>query len=165
MGAYLHVTSAHIHTNINSTQSDTLSHRLDTYTLPKPNQTPPTTHSNNNLDTVYILAQLAQRADHVTEWLHSRDVSVTFERRENCCVCIFHSIPVGRGPWCCLVECCFTSTETVGLLGTGAQDVHLDFHTAPELWDAALDLLHLKGRRCLNTARQDCSTDYPKHAF
>ena len=32
-----------------------------------------------------------------------------------------------------LVECCFTSTETVGLLGTGAQDVHLDFHTAPEL--------------------------------
>ena len=32
-----------------------------------------------------------------------------------------------------MVECCFTSTETVGLLGTGAQDVHLDFHTAPEL--------------------------------
>ena len=28
---------------------------------------------------------------------------------------------------------CFTSTKTVGLLGTGAQDVHLDFHTAPEL--------------------------------
>ena len=33
-----------------------------------------------------------------------------------------------------LVECRFTSTETVGLLGTGAQDGHLDFHTAPELW-------------------------------
>ena len=32
-----------------------------------------------------------------------------------------------------LVECCFTSTETVGLLGTGAQDGHLDFHTAPVL--------------------------------
>ena len=32
-----------------------------------------------------------------------------------------------------LVECCFTSTETVGLLGTGAQDGRLDFHTAPEL--------------------------------
>ena len=30
------------------------------------------------------------------------------------------------------VECCFTSTKTVGLLGTGAQDGHLDFHTAPE---------------------------------
>ena len=32
------------------------------------------------------------------------------------------------------LECCFTSTETVGLLGTGAQDGHLDFHTPPELW-------------------------------
>ena len=32
--------------------------------------------------------------------------------------------------WNKLVECCFTSTETVGLLGTGAQDGHLDFHTA-----------------------------------
>ena len=32
------------------------------------------------------------------------------------------------------LKCCFTSTETVGLLGTGAQDGHLDFHTAPELW-------------------------------
>ena len=30
-----------------------------------------------------------------------------------------------------LVECCFTS---IGLLGTGAQDVHLDFHTAPEIY-------------------------------
>ena len=33
-----------------------------------------------------------------------------------------------------MVERCFTSTETVGLLGTGAQDGHLHFHTAPELW-------------------------------
>ena len=39
-----------------------------------------------------------------------------------------------------LLKCCFTSTETVGLLGTGTQDGHLDlyhhldFHTAPELW-------------------------------
>ena len=32
------------------------------------------------------------------------------------------------------LKCCFTTTETVGLLGTGAQAVHLDFHTAPELW-------------------------------
>ena len=31
-----------------------------------------------------------------------------------------------------LVECCFTSTETIGLLGTGAQIGHLDFHTAPD---------------------------------
>ena len=29
------------------------------------------------------------------------------------------------------LKCCFTSTEAVGLLGTGFQDVHLDFHTAP----------------------------------
>ena len=35
-----------------------------------------------------------------------------------------------------LLKCCFTSTETVGLLGTGAQDGHLDLHTAPELLDA-----------------------------
>jgi len=34
---------------------------------------------------------------------------------------------------CCWLKCCFTSTETVGLLGAGAQDVHLDFHTPPEL--------------------------------
>ena len=33
------------------------------------------------------------------------------------------------------LKCCFTSTDTVGLLGTGAQDGHLDFHTAPELWN------------------------------
>ena len=31
------------------------------------------------------------------------------------------------------MKCFFTSTETVGLLGTEAQDGHLDFHTAPEL--------------------------------
>ena len=30
------------------------------------------------------------------------------------------------------MKCCFTSTETEGLLGTGAQDV-LNFHTVPEL--------------------------------
>ena len=31
------------------------------------------------------------------------------------------------------------STETVGLLGPGGQDGHLDFHTAPELC-AAVDV-------------------------
>ena len=30
-----------------------------------------------------------------------------------------------------MVKYYFTSTETIGLLGTGAQDGHLDFHTAP----------------------------------
>ena len=39
--------------------------------------------------------------------------------------------------WIGWLKCCFTSTETVGLLGTGAQDIHLDFHTAPELCYAA----------------------------
>ena len=42
------------------------------------------------------------------------------------------SAMTSRGQVGWLVECCFTSTETVGLLSTGAQDVHLDFHTAPE---------------------------------
>ena len=31
------------------------------------------------------------------------------------------------------LKCYFTSTETGGLLGTGAQDGHLDFHTIPGL--------------------------------
>ena len=34
-----------------------------------------------------------------------------------------------------VVECYFKSTETVGLLGMGAQDGHPDFHTAPEVCD------------------------------
>ena len=38
-----------------------------------------------------------------------------------------------------VVECCFTSPETVGLLETGAQDGHLDFHTAPELCSDVVD--------------------------
>ena len=32
-----------------------------------------------------------------------------------------------------VVEVLFTPTETVGLLGTEAQYVHLDFHIAPEV--------------------------------
>ena len=45
--------------------------------------------------------------------------------------------------------CCFTSTETVGLLWTGAQDVHLDFHTAPELRGHATQscFINSKGRK------------------
>ena len=30
-----------------------------------------------------------------------------------------------------MVECCFMSTETVDLIGTGAQVGHLEFYTAP----------------------------------
>ena len=33
----------------------------------------------------------------------------------------------------CMVQCCFTSTETIRLIRTGAQDGLLDFHTASEL--------------------------------
>ena len=36
----------------------------------------------------------------------------------------------------CCWKCCFTFTETVGLLGVGAQDGHLDFHSTLELWHA-----------------------------
>ena len=36
-----------------------------------------------------------------------------------------------------LAECCFTSTETVGLLGTGAHDDLPDFHTSPATLGAA----------------------------
>ena len=37
---------------------------------------------------------------------------------------------------------CFKSAETMGLLGMGAQDVHLNFHTAHELWAAAVSAAH-----------------------
>ena len=47
------------------------------------------------------------------------------------------------------LKCCFTSTETVGLLGTGAQDVHFDFHTAPELCIFVHLTLHLNHDRAL----------------
>ena len=43
-----------------------------------------------------------------------------------------------------LAECCFTSTETVSLLGTGRRGYRgggMDFHTAPELWTSRLALL------------------------
>ena len=63
-----------------------------------------------------------------------------------------------------LLKCCFTSTETVGLLGTGTQTVHLDFHTAPEL------CTHLMMMKCcftstetvglLGTGAQDGHLDY-----
>ena len=36
------------------------------------------------------------------------------------------------------LKCYFTSTETAGLLGTGAQDGQLDSHTAPGLWDTTV---------------------------
>ena len=50
-----------------------------------------------------------------------------------------------------LVECCFTSRETVGLLGTGAQDGHLDFHAAPDFCSLVLR----SDRLTLNTREGD----------
>ena len=52
-----------------------------------------------------------------------------------------------------LAECCFTPTETVGLLGTAAQDDHLDFHTAPEL----CLMVYTKGITTIGTRRQSAS--------
>ena len=43
----------------------------------------------------------------------------------------FHTAP--ELGWCNWLTCCFTATETVGLLGAGTLDIHFDFHTAPEL--------------------------------
>ena len=49
-----------------------------------------------------------------------------------------------------MVECCFTSTETIDLLGTGAQDGHHDFHTAHELWSFPVPLALYNWVRCLD---------------
>ena len=46
------------------------------------------------------------------------------------CVNSLQNVSVSCKMMLLLLKCCFTSTETAGLLGTGAQDVHLDFHTA-----------------------------------
>ena len=45
-----------------------------------------------------------------------------------------------------LLKCCFTSTETAGLLAIGAQDGHLDFHTVPELCSFHMDRIVLYRR-------------------
>ena len=49
-----------------------------------------------------------------------------------CQVCVWQGTGVRGGG---LVDCCFTSTETVGLLGMGTQDNHLDFNTVGVLWN------------------------------
>ena len=48
--------------------------------------------------------------------------------------CCYQQYVLNRRREVLKLKCCFTSTETVGLLGTGAQDGHLDVHTAPKLW-------------------------------
>ena len=59
------------------------------------------------------------------------DIDTTAARHSSIDVNLASTGSVPQSDW---LKCCFTSTETVGLLGTGAQDVHLDFHTASELW-------------------------------
>ena len=64
------------------------------------------------------------------------------------------------------LKCRLTSPETVRLLGTGAQDVHLDFHTAAEFcviqdkikFSVALRLQRLYG--LLGTGAQDGHLDF-----
>ena len=58
-----------------------------------------------------------------------------------------------------LAECCFTSTETVGLLGTGAQDGHLDSHTAPELCEVQFCITSTETVGLLETGAQDGHLD------
>ena len=59
-----------------------------------------------------------------------------------------------------MLKCCFTSTETIGLLGTGGQDGHHAFHTAPDLWlTQCRQTAIYKG---LNVRHRSASTSTPK---
>ena len=55
------------------------------------------------------------------------------------------SCPPSLGLQLLLLKCCFTSTDTIGILGMGAQDGHLDFHATPELCLALLYPSQLTG--------------------
>ena len=59
-----------------------------------------------------------------------------------CCLCTRSVWTVRHGLRLNLLKCYFTSTETVGLLGTGAQDGHLDFYTAPQQYTIWLNLFY-----------------------
>ena len=59
-----------------------------------------------------------------------------------------------------LLKCRFTSIETVGLLGMGAQDVHLDFHTAQELLLLKCCLTSTETVGLLGTEAQDVHLDF-----
>ena len=82
----------------------------------------------------------------------ARSLSITRDIPEDCClevskvttasnslsshllekeIWVYTCIHIWLVGW--LAECCFTSTENVGWLGTEAQDGHLDFHTTPKL--------------------------------
>ena len=40
--------------------------------------------------------------------------------------------------------------------GRGAQDVHLDFHTAPELWQSFLNMVHTEIIRLIRDGEMEC---------
>jgi len=40
--------------------------------------------------------------------------------------------------------------------GRGAQDVHLDFHTAPELWQSFLNMVHTEIIRLIRDGKMEC---------
>ena len=76
-----------------------------------------------------------QKGMHMTHW-RSKVMGVTteFDLYRNGIILSDREANHKVKPW--LVECCFISTETVGLLGMGTQGGHLNFqfHTAPELF-------------------------------
>ena len=93
------------------------------------------TKTSSRIVTIALATQSSQMAD----WSDGRNaVNITNSPirmilflRQNYASSLFKSCrPSQNLGW---MKCCFTCTETVGLLGTGAQDGHLDFHTAPEL--------------------------------
>ena len=85
-------------------------------------------------------------------------------RRVNCPVQCSRRSGLARrsGPW---LKGCFTSTETVGLLGTGAKDGHLDFHTvlSSEVDPAQHKLASYKGQfeRIRSCVHEDTSPPAP----
>ena len=63
-----------------------------------------------------------------------------------------------------MLRYCFTATETVGLLGTGTQDGHLDFHTAPELWIPRLCSLKKKKKSVISVHSNDVARQAQREA-
>ena len=74
------------------------------------------------------------------------------KRKLNVYVLKSHAVRIQRFGWSVALR---PATETVGLLGTGAQDVHVDFHTAPDLWYNAIKLLTNLTRLLFITTVQD----------
>ena len=67
-----------------------------------------------------------------------------------------------------LFKCCLTLTETMRLIRRrGAQDGHLDFHTAPELWGHNATNAHLNTKTKSNgqVSLRHCPDDQRKPCF